>query len=569
MFKNFLELFRKKRTGTKKPYVLLILDGYGIAPASAGNAITSSKKPNIDMLFSKYINTQLIASGEMVGLSANDKGNTEVGHLTIGAGRVVLQDLKRISEDIKNGRFFYNPAFLQASNHIKKNNSKLHIMGLLGSGVTHASTEHLMAILKFCKSEGMEKVFLHLFTDGRDSKPKEAADLIAKLENELAFIGVGKIATIGGRYYGMDRDSRWDRTEKAYKALVKGEGVYAKSPAEALQISFKTVLTDEFVEPTVILGNDNKPIATIDDNDAAIFYNFRTDRPKQLSIALCDPNFEGLKSYDFGYDPEIRRDRGEVKIDKTFDRQKIVKNLFLVTMTEYQKGLPVSAIAFPPTPITNPLGVVLEQNNKLQFHMSESEKQRFVTYYFNGLREKPLNGEEDVIVPSLKVRTYDLRPIMALPKLLNEFNRALDKDKYDFYVINFANPDMVAHTGNLPATIKAIEHVDYYVNEIVRNVLELGGVLFLTADHGNAEELINYGNVGFFVSTEKGQVDTDHSNYPVPFLIVGNGYEKEKVDIRSGALSDVAPTILEVMGIPIDSNMTGKSLLSKKATQTT
>lgn len=560
---NIFDIFKKKRTGTKKPYVLLILDGYGIAPVSAGNAITTAKKPNIDALFSKYVNSQLIASGEMVGLSANDKGNTEVGHLTIGAGRVVLQDLKRISEDIKNGRFFYNPAFLQASNHIKKNNSKLHIMGLLGSGVTHASTEHLLALMKFCKSEGIEKVYLHIFTDGRDSKPKEASELILKLENELSFIGVGKIATIGGRYYGMDRDSRWERTELAYKAIVRGEGVFAQNATEALQKSFKTVLTDEFVEPTVILGSGGKPVATIDDNDALIFYNFRTDRPKQLTIALCEPNFENMKSFDFGYDPEIRRDRGEVKVDKTFDRQKIVKNLFLVTMTEYQKGIPVSSIAFPPTPIESPLGVILEKNNKKQFHIAESEKERFITYYFNGLREKPLTNEDVVIVPSLKIKTYDLKPIMALPKLLTEFNKALDKDIYDFYVINFANPDMVAHTGNLQATIKAIEHIDYYVNEVVKNVLELNGVVFLTADHGNAEELINYGNVGFFVTSEKGQIDTDHSNYPVPFMIVGNGFEKGKINIKNGALSDVAPTILDVMGIPTDINMTGKSLLTK------
>ncbi len=563
---NLFNLFRKKRVGTKKPYVLLVLDGYGIAPASAGNAITSARKPNIDALFSKYANTQLIASGENVGLSANDKGNTEVGHLTIGAGRVVLQDLKRISEDIKNGRFFYNPAFLQASSHVKKNNSKIHLMGLLGSGVTHASTEHLMSLVKFCKSEGIEKVYLHLFTDGRDSKPKESIDLITRLESELAFIGVGKIASLGGRYYGMDRDSRWDRTERAYKSIVKGEGLNAKNALEAIQNSFKSVLTDEFIEPTVILNSENKPVATVDDNDALIFFNFRTDRPKQLTIALCEPNFENMKSYDFGYDPEIRRDRGEIKIDKTFERGKIVKNLFLVTMTEYQKGIPVSAIAFPPTPIDNPLGVMLEANNKQQLHMAESEKQRFVTYYFNGLREKPLVGEEDVIVPSLKVKTYDLKPIMSLPKILSEFNKALDKDKFDFIVINFANPDMVAHTGNLPATIKAIEHVDYYLNEIVSAVLELKGVVFVTADHGNAEELINYGNVGFFVTTEKGQIDTDHSNYPVPFIIIGEGFEKDKISLNTGALCDVAPTILEVMGIQKDPDMTGKSLIAKKTT---
>jgi len=562
---NLFDIFRSKKVNTKKPYVLVILDGYGIAPPSEGNAITLAKKPNIDMLFSKYANTQLIASGEMVGLSANDKGNTEVGHLTIGAGRVVPQDLKRISEDIKNGRFFYNPAFLQASKHVKANNSKMHLVGLLGSGVTHASTEHLLALVKFCKSEGIEKVFLHLFTDGRDSKPKEAHDLVVKLENELGYIGAGRIATIGGRYYGMDRDNRWERTEKAYKTIVSGDGFKATNAIEALQKSYETVLTDEFVEPTVILAKDGLPVATVDDGDGLIFFNFRTDRPKQLTIAITEPNFESIKSFDFGYDPEIRRDRGKIKIDKTFNREKIVKNLFLVTMTEYQKGLNVSAIAFPPTPVINPLVVVLQDNNKTQLHIAESEKEHFITYYFNGLRETPLSGELDKIIPSQKVKTYDLKPEMSLPKLTKELIKEIYNDKFDFFVANFANPDMVAHTGNLKATITAIENVDYYLYQIIKNVLELNGVVFVTADHGNAEELISYGNRGFFVTTDKGQVDTDHSNYPVPFVVIGNGFEREKLKLNTGALCDVAPTILEVMGITKPVEMLGKSLIAKKS----
>lgn len=560
---NFFGLF-KKREITKRPYVLVVLDGYGIAPPSEGNAITLAKKPNIDMLFAKYANTELIASGEMVGLSANDKGNTEVGHLTIGAGRVVPQDLKRISEDIKNGRFFYNSALLQASKHVKTNNSKIHLVGLLGSGVTHASTEHLLALVKFCKSEGIEKVFLHLFTDGRDSKPKESHDLIVKLENELSFIGAGRIATIGGRYYGMDRDNRWERTEKAYKSIVLGHGLRASNAIEALQKSYETVLTDEFVEPTVIIGKDGNPVATVDDGDGLVFYNFRTDRPKQLTIALCDPNFEKLKSFDFGYDPEIRRDRGKIKIDQTFEREKIVKNLCLVTMTEYHKEIPVSAVAFPPTSVVNPLSVVLQENSKTQLHVAESEKEHFITYYFNGLRDKPVVGEEDLIVQSQKVKTYDLKPEMSLPRLTKSLLSELSKDKFDFFVVNFANPDMVAHTGNLSATITAIENVDYYLYQIVKNVVELKGVVFITADHGNAEELINFTNTGFFVTTDKGQTDTDHSNYPVPFIIVGEGFEKGKITMNSGALSDVAPTILEVMGITKSSEMLGKSLIVKK-----
>lgn len=565
MFDNFFSLFKKKRVATKRPYVLVVLDGYGIAPPSEGNAITLAKKPNMDMLFSKYANTQLIASGEMVGLSANDKGNTEVGHLTLGAGRVVPQDLKRISEDIKNGRFFYNTAFLQASKHVKEFKSQMHLVGLIGSGVTHASTEHLLALVRFCKSEGIENVYLHLFTDGRDSKPKEAHDLIVKLENELSFIGAGRIATLGGRYYGMDRDNRWDRTEKAYKAIVLGKGQTASNAIEALQKSSENALTDEFVEPTVLLAADGTPVATVDDNDAFIFYNFRTDRPKQLTIALTDPNFESMKSFEFGYDPEIRRDRGKIKVDQTFERVKVVKNLYMVTMTEYQKGLNVSAVAFPPQPVISPLAEVLDNNGKLQLHVAESEKEHFITYYFNGLREKPFKNEEDIIVPSLKIKTYDLRPEMSLPKITKTLLSELGRDKYDFIVCNFANPDMVAHTGNLKASISAIEYVDYYLYQVVKNVIEANGVVFVTADHGNAEELISYGNTGFFVTTDKGQVDTDHSNYPVPFIIIGNGFEKEKINLNTGALSDVAPTILEVMGIKPPAEMLGKSLIVKKS----
>lgn len=557
---DFLNLFKKK-TLTKKPFVLVILDGFGIAPPSEGNAISLAKTPYLNSLYAKYINSQLIASGEAVGLSANDKGNTEVGHLTIGAGRVILQDLKRISEDIKGGRFFYNPAFLKVSDHVKKNNSKLHIVGLIGKGVTHASNEHLMALIKFCKSEGITKLFLHLFTDGRDSPPREAVNLVAQLESDLTILGVGKIATIGGRYFGMDRDNRWERTELAYKAMVTGVGKKVKSARELFDLAKDSVLSDEFIEPTVITDDSGNPLATIDDGDGLIFYNFRTDRPKQLTIALCEPNFENMKSFDFGYDPETRRDKGEVKIDKTFDRQKIVKDLFLVTMTEYQKGLPVSAVAYPPEAVINPLGVVLQENKKSQIRIAESEKEKFITYYFNGLREKPLENETDLIVPSQKVKTYDLKPEMSLPKITKEVKNAINSDKYDFLAINIANPDMVAHSGNLTATIKAIEYVDLYLQEMVKEVLFYDGVAFITADHGNAEELISYSAASFFITSNKGAVDTDHSNYPVPFIVVGTGFEKGKIEIKNGSLSDIAPTILQVMGIKPPSEMSGMPLV--------
>lgn len=549
-----------KKKITKKPYVLVVMDGYGIAPASAGNAITQAKTPNIIYYQNTFLTTQLIASGEAVGLSANEKGNTEVGHLTIGAGRIVLQDLTRITADIDNGRFFFNPALLAAAGHTTKFNSKLHIIGLAGSGVTHSSLNHLLALIRFCKNESIKNIYLHLMTDGRDSPPKEALTILQKVESEMQVQGVGKVATISGRYWSMDRDNRWDRTEKAYKAMVAGLGVGVATPQEAVEKAYSQGLTDEFIEPSVVMQN-GQPIGTIDDNDAVVFFNFRTDRPKQLTLSLCVPNFETLKSFNFGYDPETRRLKGEVKVGKTFDRGKIVKNMFLVTMTQYQKDIPVSAVAFPPQEEVNPLAVVLSANGKAQLHMAESEKEHFVKYYFNGLREIPLPGEDDVIVPSPNIKTYDLRPEMSLPKLTRELKRHLYKDKYDFIVVNFANPDMVAHSGKIPETIKAIEAVDKYLGEIVRIVYDAGGVTFITADHGNAEELINFSNASFFVTSGQGQVDTDHSNYPVPFIIVGKGFEKGRMEIRSGSLSDVAPTIIKVMGLPKPQEMTGNSLI--------
>ena len=552
--------FLGKKKLTKKPFVLVIMDGFGLAPPSNGNAIALSKTPNITHYQNSFLSTQLIASGEAVGLSANEKGNTEVGHLTIGAGRVILQDLKRITLDIENERFFFNPAFLKAVEHTQKNNSKLHIIGLAGSGVTHSSLNHLLALIRFCRNENLNRVYLHLMTDGRDSPPKEALEIIKKVEDEIKTQGVGKIATICGRYWGMDRDQRWDRTEKAYKAIVLGKGVPVATPQEAIERAYGGGLSDEFIEPSVII-KDGKPVGTIDDNDAIIFFNFRTDRPKQLTLAFCIPDFESLKSFNFGYDPETRRVKGEIKISNTFNREKVVKNMFLVTMTQYQKDIPVSAVAFPPQEVESPLGVVLSANNKNQLHMAESEKEHFVKYYFNGLREVPLGGEKDVIVASPKVKTYDLKPEMSLPKLTYEVKRHLYKDKYDFIVVNFANPDMVAHSGKIPETIKAIEAVDKYLGEIVNIVYEAGGATFITADHGNAEELINFSNANFFITSNEGQVDTDHSNNPVPFIIVGKGFEKGRMPIRSGALSDVAPTILKVMGLPKPVEMTGNSLI--------
>lgn len=555
--------FFSKREAKIKPVVLVVLDGFGVAPPSQGNAITKADTPNYDRLIRQYPHGELIASGESVGLPANEVGNTEVGHLTLGAGRVILQDLKKISVSIEKGRFFDNKAFLAASAHVKKNNSKFHIMGLASSGSVHSSMEHLYATLQFCKKEEIKDVYLHLFTDGRDAPPKEGAQIIQKVEDHLETIKIGQIASISGRYYAMDRDMRWDRTKRAYDAIVLGRGKRAASAVEAVKSAYKEGKTDEFVEPAVVVDNDG-PIATVDDKDAAVFFNFRIDRPKQLTMAFVLPDFEDLKSFDLGYDPETRREQGEVEVGNTFEREKVPKDLCFVTMTEYEENLPVSAVAFGPEIVETPLPEILSEAGLFQIHMAESEKERFVKYYLNGLREEPFEGEEDVIVPSPKVATYDKKPDMSLPKLFAEFKKALKKDKYHFFIMNIANPDMVAHSGSLEATIEAIGHVDKYLGGVVDLVLGVDGTVIITADHGNAEELLTFPTATYFITTSKGSVNTDHSNNPVPLIIANNAYEGSSVVLRKGGLSDVAPTILHIMGIEKPQKMTGVSLLKER-----
>ena len=361
--------FFGKKSFKLKPVVLVIMDGFGIAPPSEGNAVTLAKKPNYDYYWNNYPHTELIASGESVGLPANEVGNTEVGHLTLGAGRVILQDLKRINLAIEKGTFFDNKALLDAANHAKTNKSNLHILGLISSGNVHSSLDHLYALLQFCKKEEMSNIYLHIFTDGRDAQPKEGIEIIEKLSVFLEKLKVGTIASVLGRYYAMDRDRRWSRTEKAYKAIVLGQGVYANSAVEAVKSAYAKGQTDEFIEPTIILGGRNK-INTVNDNDAVIFFNYRIDRPRQLTMAFVLPHFENLRSFDFGYDPETSKVEGEVKIASTFQRVKVPKNLFFVTMTEYQKNLPVSAVAFGPEQITDPLAKVISEISLTQLSIA-------------------------------------------------------------------------------------------------------------------------------------------------------------------------------------------------------
>jgi 2,3-bisphosphoglycerate-independent phosphoglycerate mutase len=542
-----------------KPVVLLILDGWGIAPASEGNAIYKAKTPNWDKYVSTYAYGELIAAGESVGLPANEAGNSEVGHLTLGVGRRILQGLPRINKAIKDTSFFENKAFLAALAYQKKFNSKLHLMGMVSSGTVHSSTEHFLALVEFCQKQGLSDVRMHLFTDGRDAPPQDGLKVITQIEERLSQAQVGRITSIMGRYWAMDRDGKWDRTQRAYEALVLGKGNQAASSIEAIKTSYANGKTDEFIEP-VIIGQPN----SIADNDAVIFFNFRVDRPRQLTMAFVFPDFEAIKSVDFGYIPyeRERAERTQKISGTTFKREKILQNLFFVTMTEYQKKLPVSAIAFPPLEIKNSLPEVLSKNGLRQFHLAESEKERMVAFYFDGTHEERFPGEEVAIIPSPRVATYDKKPEMSDFKLVKRFKQEIRKNSYHFFVINFANPDMVAHTGNIPATIKAVEAVDQALGEVVKEILAFNGTLIITADHGNAEELLTFPSTSFYITTDKGAVNTEHSNNPVPILIIGNAVQTRS--LGRGALSDVAPTILAIMNLSMPGEMEGRNLLAQQ-----
>lgn len=560
---NWLRGSVRQKRCEGSPVVLLVMDGLGLAPPSAGNAVTLAKTPNFDRFFREYPHTELIASGESVGLPANEVGNTEVGHLTMGAGRVIFQDLVRINRAIKDNTIYVNEALKGAVNHVKQHNSALHIMGLIGKGKVHASMDHLEALIQLVVREKLAKVYYHLFTDGRDSPPDACLAVMKEVEARLQQLQAGVVATVAGRYYAMDRDHRWERTEKAYRAMVVGEGMQAASGTAAIEQAYANQLTDEFVEPTVVMVN-GAPVGKIQDNDAAIFYNFRVDRPRQLTMALVIPNFEQLTKFTFGFDPRTNKAEGEVAFGRTFKRQVVPQNLFMVTMTEYQEGLPVSAVAYGPQVVKDNVGYVIAAAGLPQLRMAESEKERFVTYYFSGMQELTYPLQEVKIVPSPKVATYDLKPEMSLWLLVKEFKQRLAKCSFRFCVMNWANPDMVAHTGNLPATIKAIEEVDKALGEMERAVLAAGGTLAVTADHGNAEELLTFPQTGFFYTFDKGVVNTEHSNNKVPLILINQAYKGNPCVFAAGALSDLGPTLLPFLGLSAPPSMNGKNLLASR-----
>ncbi len=540
-----------------KPVVLVILDGWGVAPPGSGNAISQAETPNMTNLWTKYVHTQLIAHGESVGLPKAEPGNTETGHLNIGAGKIVYQDLPRINMAIADGSFFQNAQLIAAIKHTEVNNSNLHLMGLVGGGGVHSDLTHLFALLRFCNESRFKRVFLHLFTDGRDSPPSAAMTYISQVQAVMGREGVGTIASVMGRYFAMDRDFRWDRVAKAYSALTQGVGKTASNVAEAIKQAYADKKTDEFIEPTIIVNPDKKPVGIISSNDAVIFFNFRIDRPRELTKAFVMPDFE-TQGNEIEFDPyAVKYTKKHILTDdpsrqKPFDRGTRLNNLYFVTMTEYEKGLPTQ-VAFPPQYVSDSLGYLISRANLRQLRITESEKERFVTYYFNGQREEPYVGEERVIIPSPKVATYDLKPEMSSVELTDSLVDLVRQNVYDFIVVNFPNADMVGHTGNLKATVAACGATDVSIGRLeVAIVKEAHGVLLVTADHGNAEEMIN---------RSTGDMDTEHNSNPVPFIIAGDSYATG-IQLPEGILADVAPTVLSIMNLTVPLTMSGRNLLA-------
>jgi len=547
----------QKRT---KFVVLAVLDGWGIAPSGPGNAVTLAQTPNMDRFWASYPHTQLEASGEAVGLPRGSAGNTETGHLNLGAGRIVYQDLERINMAIADGSFFSNSVFLGAFEHAKKNNSNVHLMGLIGAGGVHSNLDHLVALIQLAKKQNFSNVYIHLFTDGRDSPPTASLTYINQLREVINKEGLGTIASIMGRYWAMDRDRRWDRTAKAYFALTAGKGQQVKTPEEAIELSYEQGKTDEFIEPSLISDREGRPITTIKDNDACIFFNFRIDRPRQLTSAFLVKDFRE-ESMALEFDPYLERyEKTHIpsKVgdhQKLFERGKPLQNLYFATMTEYSKSLVKAGtkVALPPEKVEMSIGQVISDANMRQLRMSESEKERFVTFYFNGQIENPFPGEERLITPSPAVAIYDTKPEMsAFEQTEKLIAKMQDGNDYAFVLINFANPDMVGHTGNIGPAVKSCEVVDQCVGKIANYISAYGGTLVILADHGNVEEMIN---------THTGEIDTEHSTNTVPFIVVSREFLGKSQTLPSGILADVAPTILALLGIPKPKNMTGRNLL--------
>jgi 2,3-bisphosphoglycerate-independent phosphoglycerate mutase len=507
----------------KKPLMLMILDGFGINEKESGNAIKGANKPNIDAFFESYPRTTLKTSGMAVGLPEGQMGNSEVGHTNIGAGRIVYQELTRITKSIIDGDFFKKKEFLDAIENCKKNNTKLHLFGLVSDGGVHSHNSHLYALVELAKRNGLKDVFVHCFFDGRDVPPDSAKGYLKELINKLDEIGVGKVASMMGRYYAMDRDNRWERVEKAYNAMVMAEGETTSDPVKTIEERYAKEEFDEFIKPTVVT-EDGKPVATIGKDDSIIFFNFRPDRAREISRTFVDADFKG------------------------FERKNGFFPVYYVCMTQYDATMPNVVVAFKPESLTNTFGQYISKKGLKQLRIAETEKYAHVTFFFNGGVEKVCEGEDRCLIDSPKVATYDLKPEMSAYEVTDKVVKNIESDKYDVIILNYANPDMVGHTGVYNAAKAAIEAVDTCVGRVVEAIKEKDGVILLTADHGNAEKMLDYETGGPF---------TAHTTFDVPLVVMGI----ENRSLKEGCLADLAPTMLEILGLQKPEEMTGKSLL--------
>jgi len=515
--------FVRKPAPGQSPVALIVLDGFGLREAVHGNAIAQAKKPVFDKLWATYPHVKLQASEESVGLPKGQFGNSEVGHSNIGAGRILYQDLTRVTKDVENGDFFKNPVLVGAVNHAKHHNSTLHLLGLASDGGVHSHINHLIALLKLALQAGLTRVFVHAVTDGRDVSPTSGIEYIRTLEKEMKDLGVGRIATVVGRYYAMDRDNRWERTERAYRALVYGEGVHARSAVEAVQNSYNEDVTDEFIKPAVMVDANDVPVGLIQNDDAVIMFNFRPDRAIQISRVFTNQDF------------------------REFDRGPKFPKVHYVCMTKFSE-LVGGDVAYKPVNLDNTMGEVLAQHGLTQLRIAETEKFPHVTYFFSGGREEQFPGEERVLIPSPKVATYDLQPEMSAYGVAEAAAARMKTGEIDVMILNFANADMVGHTGILEAAIQAVEAVDTCLGTVMDAIEQVGGVALITADHGNADIMID----------DDGNVCTTHTTSLVPLVVTKPG-----VTLREGVLADLAPTMLDLLGIEPPAEMTGKSLIAR------
>ncbi|MCQ2504934.1 MAG: 2,3-bisphosphoglycerate-independent phosphoglycerate mutase, partial [Saccharofermentans sp.] len=512
----------------QKPVVLMVLDGYGITDKTEGNAIYEAKTPVMDKLMQECPYKLGAASGLAVGLPDGQMGNSEVGHMNIGSGRIIYQDLTLITKYIEDGVFFENEDLLRAIDNCKKNNSDLHIWGLLSDGGVHSHITHLYALIEMCKKNGLDRVYVHPFFDGRDTPPASGKDYLQALVDKMGEIGCGKVASMHGRYYAMDRDNNWDRIQKSYDALVKGEGVKATDAVAAMQASYDNEVTDEFVLPTVITNEDGTPVSVVKPNDSVIFFNFRPDRAREITKAFCFADSDVDAAEGSAEDP---------KCIKFLKRANGYMPLTYVCFKDYDETIPNKFVAFKKPEIKNTFGEYLAANGLKQLRLAETEKYAHVTFFFNGGIEDPNKDEDRTLVNSPKVATYDLKPEMSAPEVSEKLDAAITSGNYDVIIINFANPDMVGHTGVIPAAVAAVERIDQCVGAAVEAVKKMDGVLFICADHGNAEQMINY---------ETKAPHTAHTTNPVPFILYN--YDDSYTLKEGGRLCDIAPTLLEIMG---------------------